>query len=426
MPSKTGWSPAIRPPVAAEAMSVTAGSVAPAAPRADPPGPERFTEARVERIIRLVVALGCAVLGAQSFLNAIGSTQEDAAWHIALMVGAFAPLALMILALVTGVWARAASGACAVALLVVFACWPLATRGIASSPHEQPWIWYLINVACAAAVVAFSLPVQIAWATIAPLAYAVVRLAQVGTADEEMISVVLDTVFAMILAGLIIALAWLLRSMGRSVDQARGAAVESYAAAAAADAAESERIAVAALMHDSVLAALIAAERATTPREEALAVAMAREALTRLANAEQDAREGSDETVPAASLAGDIERAAAETGLELQVASHVSDDAPPVPGRVARAVVLAASQALANAAQHATGRGVTVTLAADARALAVRVADAGTGFVPAEVAHDRLGIRGSIVARMAAAGGRGRVQTGRTGTTVLLDWEYPS
>lgn len=416
----------IRPPVAAEPVSRTPGSVAPAAPRADPPGPERFTEARVERIIRLVVGLGCAVLGAQSFLNALGSAQEDAGWHLVLMIVAFVPLAIMILALFADLWARAASGVCAVTLVVVFACWPLATRGIASPPHEQPWIWYLINVACAAAVVAFSVTLQIVWAAVVPLLYAVVRWTQVGTARDQIVSVALDGAFAMILAGLIIALAWLLRSMGRSVDRARGVAVESYAAAAAADAAETERIAVAALMHDSVLAALIAAERATTPREEALAVAMAREALTRLANAEQDAREGSDETLSAASLAEEIERAAAETGLRLAVEAHVSNDAPAVPGRVARAVVLAASQALTNAAQHAGGSGVTVTLAADARGVAVRIADAGSGFDPAEVAHDRLGIRGSIVARMAAAGGRGRVQTGASGTVVLLDWEYPS
>ena len=57
---------------------------------------------------------------------------------------------------------------------------------------------------------------------------------------------------------------------------------------------------------------LIAAERASTPREEALAVTMAREALTRLANAEQDVGEGSDEAVPVASVVSGIERAAAE------------------------------------------------------------------------------------------------------------------
>jgi hypothetical protein len=85
-------------------------------------------------------------------------------------------------------------------------------------------------------------------------------------------------------------LGWMLRSVAVGIDRAR-ATPSSPTRRRRADAAETERVAVAALMHDSVLAALIAAERAR-PREEALAVAMAREALTRLANAEQDAGEG--------------------------------------------------------------------------------------------------------------------------------------
>jgi hypothetical protein len=39
----------------------------------------------------------------------------------------------------------------------------------------------------------------------------------------------------------------------------------------------------------------------------------------------------------------------------------------------------------------------------------------GRGFDPSDVAQDRLGIRGSIVARMAAVGGRARVKTGPEG-----------
>ena len=143
---------------------------------------------------------------------------------------------------------------------------------------------------------------------------------------------------------------------------------------------------------------------------------MAREALTRLANAEQDVGEGSDEAVPVASVVSGIERAAAELELSLTVDADVASSTPPVPGRVARAIVLAATQAIANAVQHAGAQGLAV---------AVRISDSGPGFAPAEVPVDRLGIRGSIVARMAAAGGRARVQTGKDGTTVRLDWERP-
>ena len=385
---------------------------------------ERFTERRVERILALVVALGSAVLGTQAFLNALTSTQESSSWRAALMIGAFVPLALMIVALAVGVLTRLASGVCAVALALVLVCWPFAAAGGTADPGVDPWVWYLLNVASAAAAMAFPLTIQLGWVVLVPGLYVFARLSPQGPAPADVATVVvLDAAFALILGGVIVALGWMLRSVAVGIDRARRDAVLSYAAAAAADAIEAERVAVAALMHDSVLAALIAAERAATPREEGLAVAMAREALTRLANAEQDVGEGPDEPVPATALVGGIRRSAGADGRALDVRAEIGDGAREIPGRVARAIVLAATQAIANADQHAGGAGLVVTVRADAGAVAVRIVDAGRGFDPAAVAQDRLGIRGSIVARMAAVGGRARVTTGPSGTSVLIEWD---
>ncbi len=393
-------------------------------------GAERFTQARVERIIGVVVALGFAVLGVQAFLNALGSTQESPPWHLALMIGVFAPLALAILACATGIGVRVCTGLLAVVLPLAVIAGPVATAGrgadagvdAAVNVTEQPWIWYLLNVATVAAVMAFRMPLQIAWAVLVPVLYAAARLLQLDADAAATAAVILDAVFAMILAGVVIALGWMLRTVALGIDRARRDAVDSYAAAAAADAVETERIAVAALMHDSVLAALIAAERAETPREEALAAAMAREALTRLANADHDSGEGPDDPVaPAATPAG-IQAAARELGAALTVRAEVASDAGVLPGRVARALVLAATQAIANAVQHAGAAGLQVTVQARAAGIRVRIADAGGGFDPAAIPEDRLGIRGSIVARTAAVGGRARVQTTASGTVVTLEW----
>jgi signal transduction histidine kinase len=176
-------------------------------------------------------------------------------------------------------------------------------------------------------------------------------------------------------------------------------------------------------MHDSVLAALIAAERASTPREQDLAVGMAREALTRLANAEGGGEEGSDAPVSRASIADGIERAAHDLGVELGVARTGLDDAPVVPGRVARAIVLAATQAVANAVQHAGGVG----LAASAEGIAatgirVQVRDDGPGVDMEAIPEDRLGIRASIFARVAAVGGVADVESTGAGTAVTIVW----
>ncbi len=390
-------------------------------------GAERFTQARVERIIGVVVALGFAVLGVQAFLNALGSTQESPPWHLALMIGVFAPLALAILACATGIGVRVCTGLLAVVLPLALIAWPIATAGrgadAGANAAEQPWIWYLLNIATVAAVIAFRMPLQIAWAVLVPVLYAVARLLQLDADAAATAAVILDAVFAMILAGVVIALGWMLRTVALGIDRARRDAVDSYAAAAAADAVETERIAVAALMHDSVLAALIAAERAETPREEALAAAMAREALTRLANADHDSGEGPDDPVAPAGVAAGIQAAARELGAALTVRAEVASDAGVLPGRVARALVLAATQAIANAVQHAGAAGLQVTVQARAAGIRVRITDAGGGFDPAAIPEDRLGIRGSIVARTAAVGGRARVQTTASGTAVTLEWE---
>src|SRR5690606_39564926 len=201
-------------------------------------------------------------------------------------------------------------------------------------------------------------------------------------------------------------------------DDARSTAVETYAAAAAASAAEEERVAMAALMHDSVLAALIAAERAETQRERDLAVVMAREALTRLANTEASiAQEGSDEPVSRSQIAAELRRTLSEQGADAVVEER--GVAASVPGRVARAIVLAARQAIGNALTHAGGRGLHVVVESSApERVAVTVIDTGDGFDLEAVGEDRLGIRASIVARMAAVAGTSDIRTDADGTTV--------
>ena len=168
-------------------------------------------------------------------------------------------------------------------------------------------------------MIAFRIPLQLAWAIATPLLFGVVRLVQGGFAPDFRVPVALDVSFALILGGVMLTLGWVFRSVAANVDETRARAVASYARAAAADAFEEERIAVAGLMHDSVLAALIAAERASTPRERDLAVGMAREALTRLANAEGGGEEGSDEPVSRDSIADGVERAAHDLGVDLAV-----------------------------------------------------------------------------------------------------------
>lgn len=382
-----------------------------------------FTRARVERNLSIVSGVGALGLGLQSFFTALG-TDDGSAMHLSLMLLTFVPLGIMTLACFVGRFVRVTAAAFTICYLIALTLWPVATAGTSVSGGE-PWLWYLVSISTLAAALAFPLPVQIASAIITPLLFGVVRYLQVEHSESAVVLLAFDVSFALILNGVILSLGWVFRSAAANVDRSRALAVESYAKAAAADATEQERVAVAALMHDSVLAALIAAERADTPRERTLAVGMAREALTRLANTEQDAGEGSDEPTDAAAIADSIERVAADLGVTLVVQRTIDGDASPISGRVARALVLAGTQAIANAVEHADAQELTVAVNASGRPTRVRIVvrDRGGGFSMEEVGDDRLGIRGSIVARMAAVGGSARIDADHVGTTVQLDWQ---
>ncbi|MET0812840.1 MAG: ATP-binding protein [Microbacterium sp.] len=381
-----------------------------------------FTRLRVERIISAVAGAGSLVLGAQALVVALGSTIEQPGWHEPLVLAVFVPLAFMTVACFVGRGVKFFAGLFAFAYVGVLALWPLAAAGSDAPLSEAPWPWHVANIATLAAVLAFPLPIQLASTVLIPLLYGLVRLIAVNFATGIWYYVIIEVSFSLIFGGVLLTLAWVFRSVAVGVDETRARAVESYSRAAAANAAEQERVAVAALMHDSVLAALIAAERSDTPRGRVLAVAMAREALTRLANTEQDAGEGSDEVRTAESIAEAIETASRELGMTIAVHREIRSGDLDVPGRISRALVLAATQAVANAVEHAGGVGLEVSLYADDERVNIEVRDAGGGFDMAAVPDDRLGIRASIIARVAAVGGSTDVESDAAGTTVRLEW----
>lgn len=383
---------------------------------------ERFTGKRMERILAIVVAIGSAVLGAQALISAMGSLSAADPAHLVTLIVVFVPLAAMLLACVVGRGVRTFSGIFAVVYVLALAAWPTVVDPSDKGAGDQPWIFFLVNVGVVAAMLAFPLWLQFAWAAGMPFVYGYVRLVQGEFSREFWVTTAFDVSFTLILGVVIVSLGWMFRSVAAGVDEARGQAVASYSTAAAAAAAEEERAAMSALMHDSVLAALIAAERAEGERAEELAVAMAREALTRLANTEAAvAQEGSDEPVGTAQIIVELRRALSELGADAIVEERGGIGL--IPGRAARALVLAARQAIGNAVSHANGRGLHIIVEGHAdEGVVVTVSDTGSGFDVDSIGADRLGIRASIFARMAGVAGTADIVSDEHGTTVTLRW----
>lgn len=383
---------------------------------------ERFTGKRMERILAIVVAIGSAVLGAQALISAMGSLSAADPAHLVTLIVVFVPLAAMLLACVVGRGVRTFSGIFAVVYVLALAAWPTVVDPSDKGAGDQPWIFFLVNVGVVAAMLAFPLWLQFAGAAGMPFVYGYVRLVQGEFSREFWVTTAFDVSFTLILGVVIVSLGWMFRSVAAGVDEARGQALASYSTAAAAAAAEEERAAMSALMHDSVLAALIAAERAEGERAEELAVAMAREALTRLANTEAAvAQEGSDEPVGTAQIIVELRRALSELGADAIVEERGGIGL--IPGRAARALVLAARQAIGNAVSHANGRGLHIIVEGHAdEGVVVTVSDTGSGFDVDSIGADRLGIRASIFARMAGVAGTADIVSDEHGTTVTLGW----
>src|SRR5918911_2754641 len=174
-----------------------------------------------------------------------------------------------------------------------------------------------------------------------------------------------------------------------------------------------ERADVAARVHDSVLQTLALIQRhAREPRRVAsLARRQERELRGWLYADRPLGDDGSSLVAALSGAAADVEEL---YGVRVELAS--SGDAPPV-----GALVLAAREAMTNAAKFAGVEEIDVYAEVTDGEIAVFVRDRGAGFDPVGIPPDRHGIRESIEGRLAHAGGTATVtSTPGGGTEVEL------
>lgn len=173
-----------------------------------------------------------------------------------------------------------------------------------------------------------------------------------------------------------------------------------------------ERADIAAHLHDSVLQTLALIQRRA--EDPGTVVRLARAQERELRDWLYGAEPGRDETLASA---------VAQVGAEVEDALGVALDVVvtgdrPLDDRV-RALVAALREALLNATRHGSPP-VTAYVEVGPDAVEAFVRDHGPGFDPDAVPADRLGVRESILGRMARHGGRAAVRRLETGTEVSL------
>jgi signal transduction histidine kinase len=181
-----------------------------------------------------------------------------------------------------------------------------------------------------------------------------------------------------------------------------------------------ERADVAAHLHDSVLQTLALIQRSA---EDPATVA-------RLARAqERDLRSWLYDSAATATgtFAASLRQVAAEVEDDFGVPVEVVCVGDLESGSAVRPVVLAAREAMVNAAKHAGVDQVDTYAEVSSSDVEVFVRDRGVGFDPGSIAADRHGVRDSIVDRMERHGGTAVVRsTPGEGTEVRLRLPRPA
>jgi signal transduction histidine kinase/phage shock protein PspC (stress-responsive transcriptional regulator) len=174
---------------------------------------------------------------------------------------------------------------------------------------------------------------------------------------------------------------------------------------------------VAAHLHDSVLQTLALIQRKADDPRAVVALARAQERDLRAWLYE-------DPAAPTSSLRAALEDTAAEveTLHGVPVEAVLVGDAALDDGLVA--MVRASREAMLNAARHSGAPAVDVFAEVEGRQVDVFVRDRGSGFDPDRVPADRLGLKGSVIGRMARHGGRATVRSAPgEGTEVHLSMD---
>ncbi|WP_368498885.1 sensor histidine kinase [Herbiconiux sp. A18JL235] len=384
-------------------------------------GPPRSRE-RIDRTLARMVGLFGFVFAVLSIpvLNDAAHTLRPE-WGRGIAIALFGSILLALVSSLLDRGVRPAMGLVACVFVVTLVLWPFAVRSPTAALGTQPWLWYIVIVAIAAAAISFTTVWASVYAVGVPVVFAVLRVMPAG-GGADVLHAVLDAGYSLLLGVFVVIVVTMLRTTATRVDAAQRTAMAAYAEAAKRHATENERTRVDTVIHDRVLSTLLAAARSETDDERMRSVQMAERALVALQSAEAE----SEVRAPVAlSVLAERLRALADSSAADITFSASGGLSGKAPARVVEGVYSATVQAVENSLQHAGGAGVlrSISLHAEGGGFTVVVADTGAGFDPAAVPADRLGLRISIRERVESIAGSATVRSVRgEGTSVVIDW----
>jgi signal transduction histidine kinase len=380
---------------------------------------------QVELVISRSVAGFGIVFGAQTVGAYLGQfSQADPVWVRVSGIIVFGSLGVVALASILNRAVRFWHGFAAVVYLIALVTWPFFAVNPSHDPGDNHWLYLLLTVATATASISFSRRVATAYLFVVPALYGVIRTTP-GGGEIAWQRATLDTVYAIILGGAVMIIVTMLRQAASSVDGAQATALDRYGHAVRQHATEVERVQVDAIVHDSVLTTLLSAARAFTPEAKKLAATMAGNAIGHLRDAATVSPDDGS-TVKIAAVARRIADAAVTMSSAIEVRAR-DVGALSMPAASAEAIYSAAVQAMVNSLQHAGNvssvrRWVRIHPTSTG-GIDVEVGDDGAGFEFTNVPSERLGVRVSIVERVANAGGLAQIDSrAGHGTVVSILW----
>lgn len=378
---------------------------------------------RLQRVLYTASGIGAVVFGGLLVTGPSGILAQRASlepwfWWATVLLGLVLPASLLLIAplgraAVSRTVARATIGG----FLALQALWVPAMSVPVLPPGTTPWIQGITALPSTLAGATW----RSRWVWAFPVAQApIVTAVQILSSDRSTTDAVLDGVGAMIFCSVLTGIAQAVVRAGDAQDAAAERARSAAMLAAAGATHERERARINAIVHDDIMSVLLAASRADGP-EVAAQASRALEAVRTI-------------SAPVGDDAGEISAEHAEATLRATVADAASDaslladldDEGPLPALAVAAASEAVAEALVNVQRHAgPDARAAVTAHIGHEALEVRVVDHGAGFDPGAIPPTRLGIRASIMGRMATVpGGAGVVRsTPGGGTTVVISWE---